>query len=72
MLVPVNNNNNYEQPKALFVIFLAEKHPHKSLWCHLMLAQSRPDSHDLYWHQRNDRDLYYKCSRQVDPPMPRL
>ena len=32
-----------------------------------MLAQSRPDSRDLYWHQRNDRDLYYKCSRQIRP-----
>ena len=32
-----------------------------------MLAQSRPDSHNLYWHQRNDRDLYYKRSCQIRP-----
>ena len=32
-----------------------------------MLAQSRPDSRDLYWHQRNDRDLYYKRSCRIRP-----
>ena len=32
-----------------------------------MLAQSRPDSRDLYWHQRNDRDLYYKRLCQIRP-----
>ena len=35
-----------------------------------MLAQSQPDSCDLYWHQRklrNDRDLYYKRLRQIRP-----
>ena len=32
-----------------------------------MLAQSRPNSRDLYWHQRNDRDLYYKRSCKIRP-----
>ena len=32
-----------------------------------MLAESRPNSRDLYFHQRNDRDLYYKRSCQIQP-----
>ena len=32
-----------------------------------MLSQSRPDSRDVYWHQRNNRDLYYKRLCQIRP-----
>ena len=31
------------------------------------VAQSQPDSRDLYWHQCNDRNLYYKRFRQIRP-----
>ena len=44
--VPINNNN-YEEPMGLFVIIRAKKKLRESLWCNLM-AQSRPDSCDLY------------------------
>ena len=67
MLVPVNNKN-YEQHKALSVIILAKNtftNQYGVIILSFNVAQSRPDSRDLYWYQRNDRDLNYKRSRQI-------
>ena len=45
------NDNNYEQLTALFVILV--KNSHESTWCHnnchLLLAPSQCDCHDLYY-----------------------